>query len=139
MTRRSAIVAGQFAVNALGGKLGAPIMVLAYLSLALFLLAYVSTHVYTHSLMEDIAARKRAVVVLDERIGVLTAEYATSTSKSHVSTVCESQLGLVESTSADVVRVAVEGGGPAAPREDDIRVGDVLGSDVSNLSQVMRR
>ena len=34
-------------------------MVLGYLTFAVLLLAYVSTQVYTSSLMEDVAARKR--------------------------------------------------------------------------------
>ena len=133
------IVAGQFLLDALGGKLGAPMMVMGYVTFAVLLLAYVSTQVYTSSLMEEVAARKRDELALREKIGVLTARYATMTSKSRVSRHCEESLGLVGATQNDVVRVAVDG--PARPQDEPrlLRVTDVLGADVSQLSQVMRR
>ncbi len=140
MNRRHVALAGQFLLNALGGKLGVPMMVLGYLSFAVCLLAYVSTQVYTSSLMEDVAARKRTETALKERIGVLTARYATMTSKSRVSSTCERDLGLVESTTADVIRVSVDGSTAIdPPRARDVRVDDVLGAEVSGLTQVMRR
>lgn len=135
------LVVGQFFLDALAGRLGAPMMVMGYVTFAVLLLAYVSTQVYTSSLMENVAARKRDELVLRERIGVLTARYATMTSKSRVSRHCEEDLGLVGATQNDVVRVAVDGPelrADSAP-EDPVRVGDVLGADVSELSQVMRR
>lgn len=139
--RNRVVVVGQFFLDALAGRLGAPMMVMGYVTFAVLLLAYVSTQVYTSSLMENVAARKREELVLRERIGVLTARYATMTSKSRVSRHCEEDLGLVGATQDDVVRVAVDS--PAlradsAP-EDPVRVDDVLGTDVSELSQVMRR
>lgn len=140
MNRHRAALAGQFLLNALGGKLGVPMMVLGYLSFAVCLLAYVSTQVYTSSLMEDVAARKRAEIALKERIGVLTARYATMTSKSRVSSTCERDLGLVESTTADVIRVSIDGSAELeAPRAAELQVDDVLGSELSGLTQVMRR
>ena len=133
------VVAGQFLLDALAGKLGAPMMVMGYTTFAVLLLAYVSTQVYTSSLMEDVAARKREELALRERIGVLTAHYATMTSKSRVSRHCEESLGLVGATQDDVVRVAVQG--PVRSQVDPrpLRVTDVLGADLSELSQVMRR
>jgi hypothetical protein len=137
---RRAVFAGQFLLDALGGKLGVPMMVLGYLSFAVCLLAYVSTQVYTSSLMEDVAARKRTELALKERIGVLTARYATMTSKSRISSTCERDLGLVESTTADVVRVSVDGSTPPdSPLVPELRVDDVLGSEMSGLTRVMRR
>ncbi len=135
------LVVGQFFLDALAGRLGAPMMVMGYVTFAVLLLAYVSTQVYTSSLMENVAARKRDELVLRERIGVLTARYATMTSKSRVSRHCEEDLGLVGATQNDVVRVAIDGPvlrADSAP-EDPVRVDDVLGDDVSELSQVMRR
>ena len=133
------VVAGQFLLDALGGKLGAPMMVMGYITFAVLLLAYVSTQVYTSSLMEDVGARKREELAMREKIGVLTARYATMTSKSRVSRHCEESLGLVGATQNDVVRVAVDG--PVRPNDERpaLRVSDVLGADVSQLSQVMRR
>lgn len=139
--RNRMLVAGQFLLDALAGKLGAPMMVLGYVTFAVLLLAYVSTQVYTSSLMEDVGARKREELLLRERIGVLTARYATMTSKSRVSRHCEENLGLIGATQDDVVRVAIDG----PVRRDEpalaspVRVNDVLGASVSELSQVMRR
>lgn len=133
------VVAGQFLLDALGGKLGAPMMVMGYVTFAVLLLAYVSTQVYTSSLMEDVAARKRDELALREKIGVLTARYATMTSKSRVSRHCEESLGLVGATQNDVVRVAVDGPVRSQDEPRPLRVTDVLGADVSQLSQVMRR
>lgn len=143
MTRGNrARLIGQFWLDALAGRLGAPMMVLGYLTFAVLLLAYVSTQVYTSSLMEDVAARKREELQVRERIGVLTARYATMTSKSRVSRHCEEDLGLVGATQDDVVRVAIDGPAlrDAVPvAEPSLRVEHVLGADVSDLSQVIRR
>ena len=140
MRRNTLAMAAQLFFAAVGGKLGVPMMVAGYLVFAAFLLAYVSAQVYTHSLMEDVSARKRQELVAHERIGVLTARYATMTSKSRVSRECEGQLGLVESTTAEVVRVVIDGERiPGAPPGDEVRIDHVLNSDVDGLSQVMRR
>jgi len=125
---------------ALGGKLGVPMMVAGYLVVAGFLLAYVSAQVYTNSLMEQVSARKRRETVAREQIGVLTARYATMTSKSRVSRECEGRLGLVESTASDVVRVAIDGARlPEVPPGEAVHIDRVLGSDISGLTQVMRK
>jgi hypothetical protein len=90
--------------------------------------------------MEDVAARKREELALKERLGVLTARYATMTSKSRVSRHCEQDFGLVEATMDDVVRVAIDSRELATPPVDErIQVEDVLGSELDGLSQVMRR
>jgi hypothetical protein len=140
MQRKSLAVVTQLFFAALGGRLGVPMMVAGYLVVAGFLLAYVSAQVYTNSLMEQVSARKRQQTVARERIGVLTARYATITSKSRVSRACEGSLGLVESTTADVVRVAIDG---AAPPEDPpgaaVHIDRVLGDGLNGLTQVMRR
>ena len=126
MTRNRLLVVGQFLLDALAGKLGAPMMVLGYATFAVLLLAYVSTQVYTSSLMEDVAARKRDEVLVRERIGVLTARYATMTSKSRVSRHCEEDLGLIGATQDDVVRVAVEGRAPGDVAPSAERVAGAL-------------
>lgn len=141
MKRRNVLVVGQFLLDALAGRLGAPMMVLGYATFAVLLLAYVSTQVYTSSLMEDVAARKREELLLRERIGVLTARYTTTTSKSRVSRHCEENLGLVGATQDDVVRVAIDGPviRDTAPPNASVHVDEVLGADISGLSRVMRR
>ena len=136
MRRNTLAVASQVFFAALGGKLGAPMMVGGYAVISVFLLAYVSAQVYTNSLMENVSARKRREVVAREKIGTLTARYATMTSKSRVSRECEESLGLVESTTADVVRVVLDGvDRPEAPRES----ARLLGADADELTQVMRQ
>ncbi|HXS09849.1 MAG TPA: hypothetical protein VN852_07675 [Candidatus Krumholzibacteria bacterium] len=140
MHRKSLAVVTQLFFAALGGRLGIPMMVAGYLIVAGFLLAYVSAQVYTNSLMEQVSARKRQETVARERIGVLTARYATITSKSRVSRACEGSLGLVESTTADVVRVAIDGATLAEdPPGETVHIDRVLGSDINGLTQVMRR
>ncbi len=140
MHRKSLAVVTQLFFAALGGRLGVPMMVAGYLVVAGFLLAYVSAQVYTNSLMEQVSARKRQETVARERIGVLTARYATITSKSRVSRACEGSLGLIESTSADVVRVAIDGATlPEDPPGAAVHMDRVLGADISGLTQVMRR
>ena len=136
--RHVAIAAGRFLLDALSGKLGVPMMVMAYVTFSVFLLAYVSTQVYTNSLMESIAERKRTRQALEERIGVLTARYATMTSKSRVSRQCEETMGMISASMDDVVRVAVdEGALPSAPEEPRVRVNEVLGSEIHDLTQVV--
>jgi hypothetical protein len=140
MRRSTLAVATQVFFAALGGKLGVPMMVGGYLVIAVFLLAYVSAQVYTNGLMEDVQARKRHEMVARERIGVLTARYATMTSKSRVSRMCEGNLGLVESTTADVVRVMIDGADlPDSPPSETVRIDHVPGSDIEGLTQVMRQ
>jgi len=140
MPRKPLAVATQVLFAAIGGRLGVPMMVAGYLVVAGFLLAYVSAQVYTNSLMEQVSARKRQETVARERIGVLTARYATMTSKSRVSRECEGQLGLVESTSANVVRVALDGARlPSDSPGETVRIDRVLGSDINGLTQVMRQ
>jgi len=140
MSRKSLAVAARVFLAALGGKLGVPMMVAGYLVIAGFLLAYVSAQVYTNSLMEQVSARKRAETVARERISVLTARYATMTSKSRVSRACEGRLGLVESTTADVVRVSIDGAHLSEdPPGGQVHIDRVLGSDINGLTQVMRK
>jgi len=138
--RNAATVTGQVALDALSGRLGVPMMVLGYATFSILLLAYVSIQVYSNSLMETVAARKRDEVALQERTGVLTAEYATMTSKSRVSRYCENDLGLVTARMGDVVRVAVD----ARSMEDAVgqpvvRVGEVMAGDADYLTQVMNK
>ena len=140
MQRKSLAVVTQLFFASLGGRLGVPMMVAGYLVVAGFLLAYVSAQVYTNSLMEQVSARKRQQTVARERIGVLTARYATITSKSRVSRACEGSLGLVESTTADVVRVAIDGATrPEDPPGTALHIDRVLAADINGLTQVMRR
>ncbi len=133
-----AIAAGRFLLDALSGRLGVPIMVTAYVVFSVLLLGYVSTQVYTSTLMEDVAQRRRTKLALDEHIGVLMAQYSTMTSKSRISQQCEQSMGMVSSTMNDVVRVAVrESVLPGPEPEQRIRVNEVLGNGMNDISQVV--
>jgi hypothetical protein len=137
--RHVAIAAGRFLLDALSGRLGVPIMVMGYVTFSVLLLGYVSTQVYTHSLMESVERRKREELALREEIGVLTAQYATRTSKSRVSNLCEGKMGMVSASMNDIVRVGIDDGAlPASPESKPaIQVEDVLGEDMGDLSQVI--
>jgi hypothetical protein len=76
---------------------------------------------------------------LREEIGVLTAQYATRTSKSRVSNLCEEKMGMVSASMNDIVRVGIDDGAlPASPESKPaIQVEDVLGEDMGDLSQVI--
>lgn len=136
MRRNTLAVAGQIFFAALSGKLGVPMMIGGYAVVAILLLGYVSAQVYTNSLMEEVSARKRREVVAREKIGMLTARYATMTSKSRVSRECEGQLGLVESTTSDVVRVVIDG---ALDGGESPRAAARTGADIQELTRVMRQ
>jgi len=138
--RNAAAVIGQLWLDALAGRLGLPMMVTGYVTFAVLLLAYVSLQVYTNSLMEGVAARKRTELALQEHIGVLTAQYATMTSKSRVSRHCEEDLGLVTATTNEVVRVAIDARAIAGSTPGPVeRVGETLTEDINDLSQVMKQ
>ena len=132
------IAAGRFLLDALSGRLGVPIMVTAYVVFSVLLLGYVSTQVYTSTLMEDVAKRRRTKLALDEHIGVLMAQYSTMTSKSRISQQCEQSMGMVSGTMNDVVRVAIrESVLPVPEPVPSIRVKEVVGSEIDDISQVV--
>jgi cell division protein FtsL len=135
--------ATQFVLDALSGRLGVLMMTLSYASFAVVLLAYVSTQVYTDSLLEDINGNRREELELKERIGRLTASYASLSSRARVSAYCEERLGMVEADVTEVIRVAVDGSQEFSSAEDftsdPVHIPDVLGSEIGDLTEVMRR
>lgn len=137
--------AGQFVADALAGRLGVLLMTMSYALLAVVLLGYVSTHVYTSSLMEDVAARDRERRELKERIGRLTTQYASLSSRARISSYCEERLGMVEAGVTHVTRVRIEAGQSRRVSEfaesdpAGISVRDVLGSHYGDLSRVMQK
>ena len=143
-TRKRMRVAGQFAGDALSGRLGLFIMTVAYAALGVALLGYVSTQVYTNSLMEKVSVgeveRRRA----QEEVGLLMRDYAALVSKQRVSDYCEDQLGMIEGDAATMTRVRLRDGdelfGPAA-EDAPVPVGmpEVLGSNIVGITEAMRR
>jgi len=135
---------GQLAFDALAGRRGLVAMTLAYVTLAAALLAYVSTHVYTSSLMEDLNRRRGEVRELEERAAQLTARYAALSSRSRISAYCEERLGMVEGGGSNVVRVRLEDGdAPPASRwrfsGADRDGSSDLGPQIGWMTEVMQR
>jgi hypothetical protein len=137
-------VAGQFVGDALSGRLGLFMMTAAYAVLAVLLLGYVSTQVYTNSLMEKVstgeADRRRA----QEEVGLLMRDYATLVSKQRVSEYCEDELGMIEGDAARITRVRVRGedelfGPPAQDPPVPVGMPEVLGSNIVGITEAMRR
>jgi hypothetical protein len=119
-------------------------MVLAYSSFAVVLLAYVSTQVYTSSLMEDISGKKMIKRDLKEKIGMLTAEYTSLASRGRISGICEGKLGMIEGNTRLVERILVQPGiFELEPRleftERPIDLPRVLGSDIDGITEVMKK
>lgn len=132
----------QFVVDALSGRMGIVMMTLAYASLAVVLLAYVSTQVYTSSLIEDIGARKIEERRLKEHISVMTADYARLTSRTRIAPYCEDVLGMVPANAKSMTRVWMGGNTRVAEKTEwlasPIEIQSVLGSDIVGMSEVIR-
>ena len=131
--------------DALAGRMGMPMMLLSYASFAVLLLAYVSTQVYTSSLMEDISELQREERLCKEHIGLLMGDYAALASRSRIARYCENELGMVQADTHNMKRVAVEqrrGNEGARPQEFDqlpVQISNVLGADLSGITEVIRQ
>ena len=137
-------VAGQFVLDALTGRLGLFMMTLAYASFAVVLLAYVSTQVYTNSLMEDISIREVERRRAQERVGLLMRDYAGLVSRARVSAICEDRLGMVQGDGANVTRVRVKRSASwldsfTPADESGVHMPEVLGSNIVGITEAMRR
>lgn len=135
---------GQLAFDALAGRRGIVAMTLAYTTLAAALLAYVSTHVYTNSLMEDLNRRRGQMRELEERAAQLTARYAALSSRARISAYCEGRLGMVEGGGSNVVRVRlmVDGAPSSNPwplRSAEHDSSSDIGPQIGWMNEVMRR
>jgi len=134
----------RFVADALTGRLGVGIMVLSYSTCAVVLLVYVSSQVYTYSLMEDVAARGRTERDLKENTGLLTERYANLSSIERISRICETKLGMVPAKTGQLVRVSIDA--EWAPRRREIEFGDDAGGvpgmtdrQTDEVTEVMRR
>lgn len=136
--------ASQFLVDALAGRLGVLMMTLSYASLAVVLLAYVSTQVYTSSLMEEVARRQDERRQMEERIGTMMGDYAGLVSRARVGTFCEVKLGMIEADATRMTRVRISPGDPAPSRTDEstldhMEVSEMLGANLLGAPEVRRR
>jgi hypothetical protein len=134
----------QIVVDALTGRLGVVMMTLSYATVAFVLLAYVSTQVYTASLMEDVSRREEQRRLLEERIGLLMQEHAALVSRTRISRYCEDELGMVEADASRVTWIRVSGDDDAPLRAVDrstraIPTPELLGVNLVGGTEVMRR
>lgn len=130
--------------DALTGRLGVAMMVLGYSACAVVLLSYVSSQVYTYSLMEDIGARQRARRLLEEKIGLLTQTYAEMSSMERVTRICQAKLGMVPASPGQLVRVSVDtdwapGVRQAEFGDEAVDLPGVMGRSMDEITEVIRR
>jgi hypothetical protein len=137
-------VAGQFAGDALSGRLGLFMMTLAYATLGVVLLGYVSTQVYTNSLMERLSGAEANRRRTEEQVGLLMRDYAALVSRQRVSAYCEDRLGMVEGDAGRITRVRLRGADELLRRPPEAPVApvdmpEVLGSNIVGITEAMRR
>lgn len=119
-------------------------MTLSYASLAVVLLAYVSTQVYTSSLMEEVARRQDERRHMEERIGAMMGDYAGLVSRARVASFCENNLGMIEADATRMTRVRISPGDRVPSRSDEstldhIEVSEMLGANLLGAPEVRRR
>lgn len=134
----------RLAADALTGRLGIAAMVAGYSVCALVLLAYVSTKVYTYSLMEDISACERRQKVLKENVGLLTERYAALSAMDRITEICEERLGMVPADTGGLMRVSVDtgwssGGGEGRFDADGAFIPTSLEWGIDEITEVIRR
>jgi cell division protein FtsL len=134
----------RIAADALTGRLGVVAMVLGYLACAVALLGYVSSQVYTFSLMEDISKLERQHKVLKETVGLLTADYAELSSMDRITRICKEKLGMNPADAGALIRVSIDTdwapGGARSDFDDEVvDLPGMMGRNIDELTEVMRR
>ncbi len=134
----------RIAADALTGRLGVVAMVLGYLACAVALLGYVSSQVYTFSLMEDISKLERQQKVLKETVGLLTADYAELSSMDRITRICKEKLGMNPADAGALIRVSIDTdwapGGARSDFDDEVvDLPGMMGRNIDELTEVMRR
>ncbi len=144
--KEQGILAGliRFVVDTLTGRLGVGMMVAGYTTCAFVLLGYVSTQVYTYSLMEDIHKREQTQRMKKESIGLLTERYATLSSRERIIGICESRLDMVPAGAAQLERVAIDF--QRAPdvlradfEEEPVDLPGMMGRNINEITEVIQR
>jgi cell division protein FtsL len=145
-TQEQGILAGliRFVVDTLTGRLGVAMMVAGYSTCAFVLLGYVSTQVYTYSLMEDIHKREQVQRMKKESIGLLTERYAALSSRKRIIGICESRLDMVPADASHLERVAVDLRRTpdvlrADFKEEPVDLPGMMGSNINEITEVIQR
>ena len=144
--KQQGILAGliRFVVDTLTGRLGVGMMVAGYSTCAFVLLGYVSTQVYTYSLMEDIHMREQTQRMKIESIGLLTESYAALSSRERIIGICEARLGMVPAGASQLERVAIDSRWvPDVLRadfeEEPVDLPGMMGRNITEITEVIRR
>jgi cell division protein FtsL len=134
----------RFVADALTGRLGVAAMVLGYSACAVGLLVYVSSQVYTFSLMEDISKLEREQKVLKETVGLLTEDYAELSSMERITRICSNKLGMSPADAGGVIRVSIDtdwvpGGARSDFDDEGVDLPGMMGRSIDEITEVMRR
>jgi cell division protein FtsL len=134
----------RFVVDTLTGRKGVGMMVAGYCACAVMLLGYVSTQVYTYSLMEDIYDRERQQRTLKESVGLQTERFAELSSRERIVRICETKLGMVPAATDQLQRVAVDsnwspGGEQSEFEGESVNLPEMMGRNINELTEVIRR
>jgi hypothetical protein len=128
----------------LTGRLGVGMMVAGCAACAFVLLGYVSTQVYTYSLMEDIHKREELQRTKKESIGLLTKQYAALSSRERIIGICESRLDMVPAGASQLERVAIDFQRipnvlRAEFEEEPVDLPGMLGHNINEITEVIQR
>jgi hypothetical protein len=134
----------RFVADALTGRLGITVMVMGYSICAFVLLAYVSTKVYTYSLMEDISACERRQKNMKEKVGLLTEKYAELSAMGRITRICETKLGMEPADTGRMLRVSIDAGWSPGGTGGDFEDGgaDIPGTvdrGIDEITEVIRQ
>jgi len=97
-------------VAAVTGQARLSVTVLVFSTLALILLAYVSTQIYSGVLFSDITRLKQEIRIYREEMNTLTSDHIAASSRERVVSYCEDVLGMVPANGLSLELVAVEKG-----------------------------
>jgi hypothetical protein len=119
-------------------------MVLGYSACAVVLLAYVSTKVYTYSLMEDISACERTQRMLKEKVGLLTESYAELSAMGRITEICEEKLAMVPADTGRLIRVSVDADWAPGSMGNDLKnegveIPGVTDRSINEITEVIRQ
>ena len=97
-------------ISALLGQARLSTTLFVYAVLAVLLLGYVSAHVYTSVLTQEIGELKLQKNSCRETMNKMTSEYISLSSRARVTNYCETVLGMTRANDGDLERFAVKGG-----------------------------
>ncbi|MFH1755558.1 MAG: hypothetical protein ABIA59_07620 [Candidatus Latescibacterota bacterium] len=130
----------KFIASVITGNAGVPTTIFVVSMCALFLLAYVTTQIYSTVLSERIAVMESQQLIYREKIHTLTGQYTELASRELVAGYCENNLGMVEAGSDNLRRIAIEGSSGDYPEFGEFAVkrsfvSEVVGQTVQGTNR----